>query len=253
MEVLLRTLQPASLDYYRKLKLLHVYHPEYRVGLEPGASYYLKHNTGLWEGQFTINSLGYRGTAEPDGRPIVGCLGDSLVMGFGVSDNETFCSLLDGVEWNGASYQTMNLGVDAFGSQGYAGRFAEAVEKLPRLKVVLLFVSPNDFTLPQELLDRGVLPDDVTDAARAQNPEQEAFFRTQFELTRYSATLHAAAVARQQLIIRRALFEKGVRREFVEAGIIEHVPEIDGDVPYIGFGTVHGAVVLQSPAGAGLF
>lgn len=233
LELSLRIFQPSSLDYYRKLKLLHVYHPEYLVGLEPGVDYYLRHNNGLWEGRFTINSLGYRGSVEPaPDDTVLGCLGDSLVMGFGVSDEDTFCRRLDGIELSGRRMRTQNLGVDAFGSQGYAARLDEAVhEKLPNLRTVLLFISPNDFTLPQELRDRGILPDDDTDAIRERNPGFKSAFRVQFELTRYFFTLHAASVARQQLIIRRALLEKNMRRELVESGLLEYRPAIDGAIP----------------------
>jgi hypothetical protein len=231
LELALRVLQPSSLDYYRKLKLLHVYHPEYLVGLDPGADYYLRHNNGLWEGRFTINSLGYRGSVEPQpGEAVLGCLGDSLVMGFGVSDDQTFCRLLDGVELSGRNFRTQNLGVDAFGSVGYAARLDEAVEKLPGLETILLFISPNDFTLPQELRDRGISPDDELAIARELNPEFHQAFRIQFELTRYFFSLHAAAVAVQQLRLRAALYEKSMRRDLVEMGLLTYDPVVDGDI-----------------------
>lgn len=237
LEAALRIFPPSSLDYYRKLKLLHVFHPDYLVGLEPGASYYLKHNNGLWEGQFTINSLGYRGSPElaPEaGESVLGCLGDSLVMGFGVSDGDTFCRMLDGTaDASGVLYRTQNFGVDAFGSHGYAERLKEALEpgRLPGLKTVLLFISPNDFTLPQALRDRGILADDETDALRADNPGFREAFRVQFLLTRYFFSLHAASVARHQLRIRRAGLQQNMRRELVESGLLRYQPEIDGEIP----------------------
>ena len=233
LEVSLRLFQPSSLDYYRKLKNLHVFHPEYLVGLDPGADYYLRHNNGLWEGRFRINGLGYRGSVEPEAdEPVLGCLGDSLVMGFGVSDEETFCRLLDGITLSGNRLRTQNLGVDAFGSKGYAARLDEAVHlKLPNLKTVLLFISPNDFTLPQELRDRGIVSDDETDARREANPGFRSAFRIQFALTRYSFALHAASVARHQLRIRRAGLQKNMRRELIESGILPYQPQIDGSIP----------------------
>jgi hypothetical protein len=239
LEISLRLFQPSSLDYYRKLKNLHVYHPDYLVGLDPGADYYLRHNNGLWEGRFKINELGYRGSVEPGvGEAVLGCLGDSLVMGFGVSDEDTFCRRLDGITLAGTRFRTQNLGVDAFGSQGYVARLDEAIdEKLPELKTVLLFISPNDFTLPQELRDRGIVSDDETDALREANPEFKQAFRLQFMITRYSFALHAASVARHQLRIRRASMQKNLRRELVESGILEYRPAIDGAIPadHLGF------------------
>lgn len=240
LEISLRLFQPSSLDYYRKLKLLHVYHPEYLVGLAPGADYFLRHNNGLWEGRFTINELGYRGSVPPKaGEAVLGCLGDSLVMGFGVSDEDTFCRRLDGIELSGKRFRTQNLGVDAFGSQGYAGRLDEALDKskLPGLETVLLFISPNDFTLPQELRDRGIISDDETDQLRESNPGFKQAFRLQFSLTRYSFALHAASVARHQLRIRRASLQKNMRRELVESGLLAYDPQIDGAIPadHLGF------------------
>lgn len=251
LELSLRLFQPQSLDYYRKLKNLHVYHPEYLVGLEAGADYYLRHNNGLWEGRFQINELGYRGSVTPaPDEMVLGCLGDSLVMGFGVSDEDTFCRRLDGITLGGQRYRSQNLGVDAFGSQGYAGRLDEAIdEKLPNLGTVLLFISPNDFTLPQELRDRGIVPDDETDAVREANPEFKQAFRLQFTLTRYSYALHAASVARHQLRIRRASMQKNMRRELVESGILEYRPEIDGEIPaeHLGFRNYLGRSFYRPP------
>src|SRR5262245_47548932 len=114
-EVLLRLFDPSSLQYYRRLKLLHGYDERYFVNLTPGADFYLRHPAHLWEGRFTTNSLGYRGSPEPDASPKILCLGDSIVMGFGVSDEDTFCAGLDGALIGKTKYRSMNLGVDAFG------------------------------------------------------------------------------------------------------------------------------------------
>lgn len=199
VELLLRALQPPSLQYYRQLKLLHRFDERYLVGLEPNVDLYLKHNAGLWEGRFRTNSLGYRGSAEPDpALPKIVCQGDSLVMGFGVSDEQTFCRLLDGLQLRGKTYQAQNLGVDAFGSAGNAARLQEASERLKNIEIALLFVSPNDFTLPQELRDRGIRSDDENQIEREKNPGLARAFQIQFALTHYLFTLHAASIALEQ-------------------------------------------------------
>lgn len=219
LELLLRAFQPGALQYFRNLKLLHVYHPEYLVGLEANADYYLKHNAGLWEGRFTTNSLGHRGSPEPDAtQPQLVCQGDSLVMGFGVSDDETFCAQLNGIELGGRRHQAINLGVDAFGTEGNYYRLREGARSLPNLKVALFFVSPNDFTLPQALRDRGTLADDEISVLREQDPRFRKLFHTQFELTRYSITLHTLSVALQQTRINLALAQASAVAALTDVG-----------------------------------
>ncbi|MBX7057527.1 MAG: lipase [Leptospirales bacterium] len=218
-ELLLRFLQPPALNYYRNMKLLHRLSPDYLVGLAPNADIYLKHNSGRWEGRFRTNSLGYRGSAEPvAAMPKIVCQGDSLVMGFGVSDEDAFCSLLDGLTIGGLRYQTQNLGVDAFGSMGNAARLREAAHQLKNLRIALFFVSPNDFTLPQELRDRGILSDDENDEIRLQHPQMDRIFRLQFSLTRYSYVLHAAAIGQQQARINFQLSLSQLQQGLREVG-----------------------------------
>lgn len=211
-----------ALQYYRDIKLLHRYHPEYNVTLAPGADFYVRHFNDSWRGRFTINSLGFRGSPEPDpARAQLACLGDSLVMGFGVSDEETFCYQLNDIVLGGSSYQAINLGVDAFGSLGSALRLEESATKPGmNLKVALFFPSPNDFSIPEELARQGVQPDDVTDAVNFQDEEFKFWFRLQFEATRYSYFLMAAKLSLAQLRVRWAVTKLGVRNELAEAGFV---------------------------------
>ena len=225
IELTLRVFQPASMDYYRAIKELHVSHPDYLVGLAPDTEIFVRQHAGLWEGQFTINSYGYRGTAEPDpARPQIACLGDSLVMGFGVSDGETFCSQIDGIRLGETSYQSINLGVDAFGSRGYALRLKEAVDRL-NLKIVLLVVSPNDYAIPPALAERGVRSDDETDAENEGDEFYPTMFAARFALTRYSYLLHSLVIANQQLRIRAQLARNDSRLELIRAGLLAPDPD----------------------------
>jgi hypothetical protein len=224
-EIGLRVLQVDSLQYYYDMKRLHAFHPDYLVGLAPNQDRTIRHYAGLWQGRFTTNSLGYRGSPEPDGSPVIACLGDSLVMGFGVSDEETFCAKLAGINLHGKKHQAMNLGVDAFGSVGDYKRLKEASGQL-NLDTVLLFVSPNDFTIPPELAKRGVRPDDLIDEDRKNHPELTRFFRIQFEATRISYLLHALKLSREQLAVTMVTRRESVRSQMVQAGLSQ--PE-EGD------------------------
>ncbi|MCB1166127.1 MAG: lipase [Leptospiraceae bacterium] len=223
MEGLLRWMEAPALDYYRKVKLLHIYNPDYFVALPANEDLYIRHHDGLWEGRFTTNSLGMRGSPEPDpSAPKILCLGDSLVMGFGVSDDQTFCSRLGRESQDGAfdqKYQFMNIGVDAFGSMGSALRMEDMVPRLKNVSAVLFVISPNDFTMPPELAERGMEPDDVIDARRMNDEAYKLSFHIQFELTRYSYALQAAKLAYENLLIKRSITEESVRSEINEAGL----------------------------------
>ncbi|TGK01099.1 lipase [Leptospira semungkisensis] len=212
-------LRSPSLQYYRDLKLIHSFHPEYFVALEPGESRYVRHFAGKWEGQFTVNSLGLRGTNEAiPGKPKLLCLGDSLVMGFGVSDSDTFCQLLDGLVLNGEERQALNLGVDAYGSRGSYYRLKDISAKLDNIKEVLFFISPNDFDMPEALAEKGILPDDQTDALREKDPNYARNFKLQFILTRISYTLQALKLAWEQIQVTSAVTKHAVKNEIKSAG-----------------------------------
>jgi hypothetical protein len=202
IELTLRLLNPTSLQYYRDVKLLHAYHPNYGVTLQANESRYVKHYAGLWEGRFTTNSLGLRGLEEPISTlPKLFCLGDSMVMGFGVSDEETFCSLLNNIQLNGQIYQSLNLGVDAYGSLGDTKRLEDISSKVSNVREVLFFISPNDFAMPEVLRNQGILPDDELDALHEKDESWKRNFRIQFEATRISFFLQALKLAYEQTII----------------------------------------------------
>ncbi|MGJ4746479.1 LA_2490 family SGNH/GDSL-type esterase [Leptospira sp. SA-E8] len=212
-------LRSPSLQYYRDLKLIHSFHPDYYVALEPGESKYVSHFAGKWEGQFSINSFGLRGKEEPiPGKPKLLCLGDSLVMGFGVGDSDTFCQLLDGIQLKGEARQALNLGVDAYGSRGSYYRLKDISSKLDNVKEVLFFISPNDFDMPEALAKKGILPDDQTDAIREKDPNYARNFKLQFILTRISYTLQALKLAYEQIQVTFAVTKLSVCKELDSAG-----------------------------------
>lgn len=203
LELGLRVIDPASLSYYRNVKLLHRYHPEYYVTLGKNLDLYIRHYSNLWEGRFTTNSLGFRGSEEPDPNYLkLGCLGDSMVMGFGVGDEDSFCNILNHVEFNNKIFQTQNMAVDAYGSLGSAKRLKESAE-LVDFDTVLFFVSPNDFTVPPGLVEQGVVADDIIEKQRENDEDYRTKFRIQFELTRLSYLLQVAKLASEQLAIKK--------------------------------------------------
>lgn len=237
-EAALRILKPATLQYYRDMKLLHRYHPDYQVALAPNADVYVKHHAGLWQGRFTTNSKGMRGTNEIDpGADYIACLGDSLVFALGVSDQDTFCKRLDGIEIRGKRYRTANFGVDAYGSLEYALRLEDMAASVPGLKKVLLFVSPNDFSMPPALEAQGILPDDVTAEKKRSNQDFLTAFRIQFQLTEISYLLQAAKLAFEQQRVQIPANMADYKRELIRAGVVSPEPgagEPEGIRKYLG-------------------
>jgi hypothetical protein len=133
---------------------------------------------------------------------------------------------------NGKTYQSFNLGVDAFGSLGYLKRLKEVSENM-KLETVLLFVSANDFTMVPDLRDLGYLSDDEKDEIRMKNPGEISKFRLQFEATRHSYLLFAAKLAYEQLLIKRVQFINSIAEELELSGLISSTRKDAGIGNYI--------------------
>lgn len=213
LEIFLRFYQIEALSYFRSLKVIHQYNPNYFVGLKPNTRVYIKHYTGKWEGEFSINSLGLRNLeeADPNLKKIL-CLGDSLVMGFGVSDKETFCYLLN-EKFKQHGYQFLNAGVDGLGSWGYYQRLKELLERVNQIDTVLLFVSPNDFTMPEVFLQRGILPDDVVEKKRLEDPQKKFFDTAQFVLTDWFYSFYVIKLTVKQMLLKFAIIKAELQIE----------------------------------------
>lgn len=183
LEISLRLYRVDSLSYFVSNKKIHSYHPRYFVGLNPKTKEHIKHFSGKWEGMFTINSLGMRNLEEPkkDYTKVL-CLGDSLVMGFGVSDKDTFCNILN-ESFAYQKIQFLNAGVDGLGSWGVLQRYKEIASKVEGIRYALFFISPNDFSMPESLAKQGFIPDDEIEKERLFNPYKKYYDTFQFLLT----------------------------------------------------------------------
>lgn len=120
-EFSLRLIQPEALQYYWIQKAYHRFDPEYFVDFEPGVSVRVKHFMDYFTMKVSINKMGLRGIEEVDNTlPQIACIGDSITMGFGVDDEDTFCQKLNSYkDSNGIKYQSVNLAVDAYGPECY--------------------------------------------------------------------------------------------------------------------------------------
>ncbi|MBW7857376.1 MAG: hypothetical protein H3C43_03540 [Leptonema sp. (in: Bacteria)] len=211
-EPLLRLADPVGLQYFRRSKLVHTYNPEYTISLRPNSSEYLKHFSGSWQGQFSVNSFGMRDLEEPQkNRPKIICMGDSLAMGHGVGDAKNFCHLLKA---EAKSAQVLNAAVDGLGTYGYAVRTEEIIDQLDSVTTLLLFPTPTDWWIPSRFRERGILPDDEKDSKRETDPLYRNLFELQFKATELSYSLQAVKLSQEQLKLRAAVFKQEVGQFF---------------------------------------
>ncbi|MFN3603156.1 MAG: LA_2490 family SGNH/GDSL-type esterase [Leptonema sp. (in: bacteria)] len=214
LEVSLRFYQVDSLNYFITNKKIHTYNNRYFVGLKPNTKEHIKHYSGKWEGTFTINSYGMRNLEEPkkDYTKIL-CLGDSIVMGFGVSDEETFCYLLN-ENFKNQNLQFLNAGIDGLGSWGIYQRYQEIMERVENIRYALFFVSPNDFSVPPLLKKQGILTDDEVEEARLINPFKKFLDASQFLITDWFYSFFYLKIFIKQAKLHWSLFKNDVQKEY---------------------------------------
>jgi hypothetical protein len=190
-EGLLWIVRPSALEFYRIQKTYHALEPNYLIDLEPNVNVHVKHFQKFFEMDFTTNEYGFRGSPNVNNAlPQIVCIGDSVTMGFGVSDKETFCNKLNGfTDTKGISYQALNLGVDAYGPS----HINLKLEKfLPKLNTKVLYYFPSN----------GDNIDEVTFYSKKNNPKAMFLFNTQFQLAKYSYLFIAAKMTQENLIYR---------------------------------------------------
>ncbi len=90
---------------------------------------------------YTTNSLGFRSGAVDFSKKHVIVSGDSVAWGDGVNDNETTAAFLDDKFTN---YQTLNLGVNGFGTDQSYLRLKRHISKLNPQLIVFMVYSGND-------------------------------------------------------------------------------------------------------------
>jgi len=98
------------------------------------------------EANINTNSQGFRGIRDyekqkPPGSSRIVCLGDSFVFGFGVQDNETFCSQLEAKHQN---LEVLNLGVAAYGMDQILMAY-RTLAKDYNADYVFIGIFPEDF------------------------------------------------------------------------------------------------------------
>jgi hypothetical protein len=187
IEIYLRVVQPAATQYYWIQKTYHAFDPSYYVDLEPNVSVRVNHFTDFFTMKFSTNEMGFRATRKIDNSvPQVACIGDSITMGFGVDDEDTFCKKLDGISNSrGEKYTAINMAVDAYGPGAIALKLKKFLPQL-NVKVLFYFASPGDDI------------DEIEFNAKKTDLKKFTMFKYQFLLTKHSYFLMASKLAMEQ-------------------------------------------------------
>ncbi len=96
--------------------------------------------------RYTTNSLGFRSETVDSSRKQILVLGDSVVWGQGVQDNETVAAYLGN---HFLDYQVLNMGVSGYGIDQYYLQLKQHISQLnPNIIVVVIFLGNDwgDFT-----------------------------------------------------------------------------------------------------------
>lgn len=95
-------------------------------------------------GGFHTNSLGLRGPAvDSEAKERILILGDSMTLGLEVSDQETFCSVLN--ERLGAEWQIFNSGCSGYGPIEESAAIDRLAPELKPTRIIIMFFCGNDY------------------------------------------------------------------------------------------------------------
>jgi len=143
-ELAARALLPAPPDDTRQPQIAYRYDPEIRYVLAPNQQGWID------DGWMTINSLGFRGrdvvTPKPPGSFRVVVIGDSVTMGWGVGDNETYSAQLEELlhrRFPDRRLDVVNLGVGGYDTRQEVALLKRNVSRLQPDLVLVGFYS-ND-------------------------------------------------------------------------------------------------------------
>src|SRR5215475_1145640 len=154
-EVAARLYFPAPPDPTRQPQIGYLYDPEIRYVNVPNQHGWID------DGFVTMNSLGFRGpeTAipKPPGRFRVVLIGDSLTLGWGVADNETYAVQLEQRlkrQFPGRDLDVVNLGVGGYDTRQEVVLLKRNIDRLQPVLVLVGFYT-ND--VPDGLEDARAL------------------------------------------------------------------------------------------------
>jgi lysophospholipase L1-like esterase len=145
-EVAARIVLPAPPDVAREPQIAYRYDPEIRYVLAPSQKGWID------DGFLTINSLGFRGpevdVPKPEGRFRIVVLGDSVTLGWGVADDETYSVQFQQMlrqRFPNRDVDVVNLGVSGYDTRQEVALLKRNVSRLQPDLVLVGFYS-NDLS-----------------------------------------------------------------------------------------------------------
>ncbi|MFN8178323.1 MAG: SGNH/GDSL hydrolase family protein [bacterium] len=150
-EIAVRIFAPQTLPSQEQIRtyvLKGMYVPDAKAGFRPAPNFAGKIERDGVVTEFSLNSLGLRGAElGPKTRPRIAAFGDSFTWGWGCPQGKEWIHVL-GQELErlgGPKVQTVNCGVNAYGTGSEAGLLEEIGAKVAP-DVVLLGFFANDYT-----------------------------------------------------------------------------------------------------------
>lgn len=169
-EVAARIIFPAPPDRTRQPPVAYLYDPEIRYVLAPNQQGWID------DGLVTVNAQGFRSRTptalpKPEGRFRIVTLGDSVGIGMGVADDETYSAQTERLlrqRFPGKDIEVVNLGVPGYDTRQEVGLLRRHVAQLKPDLVLLGFYS-NDVP---DVLEGSVTPTGTPIAAGQQRTGQ---------------------------------------------------------------------------------
>jgi lysophospholipase L1-like esterase len=149
-EVAARMVFPAPPDPGRQPQIVYRYDPELRYVLSPNQKGWID------DGLIKVNALGFRGrevsVPKPAGRFRIMVIGDSLTLGWGVGDDETYSAQVERLlpEFQGHDVDVVNGGIGGYNTRQEVAMLKRYVSRLEPDLVLVGFYS-ND--VPDALED----------------------------------------------------------------------------------------------------
>jgi lysophospholipase L1-like esterase len=169
-EVAARMIFPAPPDRTRQPPVAYLYDPEVRYVLAPNQQGWID------DGLVTVNAQGFRSRTptalpKPDGRFRIVTLGDSVAIGMGVADDETFSAQTERLlrqRFPGKDLDVVNLGIPGYDTRQEVGLLRRHAAQL-KPDLVLVGFYTNDVP---DVLEGGVTPTGTPIAAGQQRAGQ---------------------------------------------------------------------------------
>jgi lysophospholipase L1-like esterase len=228
-EVAARMIFPAPPDRTRQPPLAYLYDPEIRYVLAPNQQGWID------DGLVTVNAQGFRSRTptalpKPDGRFRVVTLGDSVAIGMGVADDETFSAQTERLlrqRFPGKDLDVVNLGVPGYDTRQEVGLLRRHVAQLKPDLVLVGFYS-NDVP---DVLEGDVTPAGTPIAAGQQRAGQVLHMDSTNPsfADRYLRRSRIIFIAGRTFNRVRGAGESGMARLVIETNMVQgkRMPEID--------------------------